>query len=300
MIARRALLYSDGADPATDRPAHVRAASGLARFRGGLAIAQDDASFLALVTDTRVDALALPSDDGVRQFDDARGNKRRKLDLESIVSLEHGGRERLLAFGSGSLPSRRRVAIFDGGARLVDADAFYAAFPRDFVGADPNLEGAVAVGDDLVLLQRGNGAPTAIDATARVSIAALLAFLDGRGAPPALFDVRPRALGEVDGCRLGFTDTTLLGAHAVFSAAAEASPDATLDGPVAGVALGVLDDAPAPRWTLVRDASGAPLLAKIEGVAPHPEPDRLWAVVDVDDATRPSELLLLALEGFPR
>lgn len=85
------LRYAEGADPALDRPAHVRAASAVARVGGRLAIVQDDANFVALVDPATglAEAVTLPAGEGgLRQFDDLRGNKRFKLDLESCVLLE--------------------------------------------------------------------------------------------------------------------------------------------------------------------------------------------------------------------
>src|SRR5687768_17520776 len=49
IIRRDPLTYRDGADERIDRPAHVRAASGLAWLGDRLAIIQDDASFIALI-----------------------------------------------------------------------------------------------------------------------------------------------------------------------------------------------------------------------------------------------------------
>src|SRR5690349_10209421 len=68
MTARAPLTYAAGADAALDRPAHVRAASGIAWLGGRLAVVQDDASFVALVDLARgleagaraADVIALP------------------------------------------------------------------------------------------------------------------------------------------------------------------------------------------------------------------------------------------------
>src|SRR5687767_6667079 len=82
VLNRRPLLYSAGADPALDRPAHVRAGSGLAWVAGRLAVVQDDAHFLALIEPAQrsVEAISLPvGHAGLRQFDDVRRNKPWKL-----------------------------------------------------------------------------------------------------------------------------------------------------------------------------------------------------------------------------
>src|SRR5258706_9547733 len=129
VVRRVPLLYSAGEDEREDRPAHVRAGSGLARCGDKLAIVQDDANFVALFDPAteRVEAVALPRGaSGRRQFDDARGNKAEKLDLESCVVLPSPAGDWLVAFGSGSSRQRERggscrVGTGGSGVRVVDA-----------------------------------------------------------------------------------------------------------------------------------------------------------------------------------
>src|SRR5262245_26061257 len=195
VVSRRLLLYAAGADASLDRPAHVRAGSSLAWVGDRLAVVQDDALFLAFVdpVTARVDSIALPAPDGVRQFDERRGNKKAKADLEACIAVRRADEQLLIAFGSGSSPVRERILVVRdplGRARadFVDASPFYALL-RDpaFAGSELNLEGAVVQGRDLVLLQRGNGAPRGDlaprDATARVDLERFLGWLLDRGAP---------------------------------------------------------------------------------------------------------------------
>lgn len=327
VVSRRPLLYARGADASLDRPLHVRAGSALARLDGGLlAVVQDDASFVALV-DPRLGGevfdLPLPSEDGVRQFGHARGNKHEKLDLEACLVTDGV----LLAFGSGSTPRRERVLVLSASwstpgqaasapaearAAIVHAEALYAAMRADpaFCGSELNVEGAVVRGPDVLFFQRGNGAPARdlapVDATARVDRKALLAYLRGEGPCPALRDViawRLTMPGDAPG-RLSFTDAALTPrGNLAFLACAEDSPDATEDGPVSAVTIGRLDDRiRVAALALVRDEAGAPLLDKAEGLAFDPaDASRAWVVVDKDDETTPSELLELRLgEGWTR
>lgn len=302
VTGRRSLRYAAGADRGADRPGHVRAASGLAWLGGRLAIVQDDASFVALLAPGvgDVDAIALPAPDGVRLFDDGRGNKARKLDLEACVAADG----ELFAFGSGSSPARERIVRLRPGGRVevIDGAAFYAGLRArdDFAGSELNLEGAVLDGARLRLFQRGNGAArddrAPVDAIGDVDWAALRAWLDG-GPPPTLDAVTPVALGSIGGVRLTFTDAALGPGGIRFVAAAEDSPDAVRDGPVAGVAVGTIGRSDA-RWTPILDERGAPLLDKVEGLALDPaDPARAWAVADRDDPDAPAELLELALSG---
>jgi len=126
IVARRPLHYGGGADAALDRPAHVRAASSLSWVGARLAIVQDDAHFVALV-DPRsgeAEAVALPAGpDGKRVFDEVRGTKHLKLDLEASLSYRDASGTHLLAFGSGSLPARERIVAlhFADGALQPDS-----------------------------------------------------------------------------------------------------------------------------------------------------------------------------------
>jgi len=317
---RVSLCYAGGADATLDRPAHVRAGSGLARVGDRLVVVQDDAAFLALV-DPRTglaDAVTLPADDdGRRQFGSARGNKDRKYDLEACLALppDARGAVRVLAFGSGSTPRRERVlvATFPDGApdparadvALVDAAPLYAAL-RDapaFAGSELNVEGAALVGDRVRLFGRGNGAARGgvlpVSATCELRHDALLAFLLDGGPVPAVEAVRPFALGEIDGAPLAFTDAAVLaGGTILYAAAAERSPNTYDDGEVTGSALGLIAPDGAARWTPVLDANGAPFRGKVEGVLPRvADGSSLWLVTDADDPDAPTELHEATLHG---
>jgi hypothetical protein len=307
------LLYTEGADSGLDRPAHVRAGSGMAWVGERLAVVQDDAAFLALVDPATMEVRAVAleaAEGGVRQFDDERGNKHLKTDLEACVTLPHDGAEVLLAFGSGSTGKRERVLVArrlntaSPSTEMVDASSLYALLraERRFSGSEMNIEGAALVGSVVRLFNRGNGAARdgyqPVDASCDLPLAALLAYLgDPSGPPPTPDNVVQHHLDAIDTLRLGFTDATARGGTVYFSAAAEDSPDATRDGRVAGSVLGVLDDE-GGRWTLLVDAAGAPFDGKVEGIAFwRDHTHRLWAVVDADDPQRPSELCEIELIG---
>lgn len=300
VVSRRSLLYTRGADVALDRPAHVRAGSALASLGAGrLAVIQDDASFLALVdlASGRVDDVPFPaSANGERQFDDLRGNKKRKLDLEATLALGDGS---VIAFGSGSSDLRERIVlVHEGTVNVVDASELYAAMraAREFSGSELNVEGAALDGDDVVFFQRGNGAGEAVDATVRVDARVLLAYLRGGGPCPPLRDIRQWDLGKTNtGVRLTFTDGARSPFGLAFLACAEDCPDATRDGPVSGVCIGRLDDvAEKCEIAAVLGEDGAPLLDKAEGLA-FVDSRRAYVVIDKDDPALPSELLEIEL-----
>lgn len=318
VVARTPLHYAAGADPAADRPAHVRAGSGLAWWRGRLALVQDDARFVALVEPAsfRVDALALPrGPGGARVFGPDRGTKHLKLDLEAVAAVPTPEGEALVAFGSGSSDRREYVVVVreDEPPALVNAGALYASFREAvaFAGSELNVEGALVVphahGPRLRLFNRGNGAARdgflPVNATVDLDLAALWDFLHDPDAPPLLLDVAPYHLGMLDGLGLGFTDAALASSgRLLVTLAAEDSPDATRDGRVAGSALGAVDEADGVpeclRWTPLRTPDGALFGEKVEGLAANPAaPCRVWLAVDPDDPARPAELCVAELSG---
>ena len=136
VVRRVPLIYASGADAFTDRPAHVRASSGMAWIGERLAVVQDDANFVALV-DTRsgqCEVVVLPAGHGgLRQFDDGRGNKRYKHDFEALVAVRNNP-TLLIAFGSGSSSRREHI--------LVIADASSSPSDVRVVPMLTNLYGA--------------------------------------------------------------------------------------------------------------------------------------------------------------
>ncbi len=310
LLETRPLLYASGASPEIDRPAHVRAASGLYLHRAALVLVQDDANFIAIVhTPTmQVESRTLPAGPGARrQFDDTLRNKRAKLDLEAAVVLPP---DRLIAFGSGATSRRESIVTVDLGSadtqpEVVRAPHLYAALraePR-FAGSELNVEGAVLIDGCVRLFNRGNGRPingiTPVNATIDIDVAGLLLYLRAPAdAPaPALRNLCQFELGHIAGLGLSFTDATTIGSILLYTAVAELSPDATRDGPVAGSAIGVIAE-DVVRWTAVRDRAGAIVPIKAEGIALDPaHPQRVLIVIDHDDPTRPSDLCTVQLDG---
>jgi hypothetical protein len=312
VTSRWPLRYAAGASALEDRPPHVRAGSGAAWFGGRIAVIQDDANFVALVDPTtrEVDSVALPrGPGGLRQFDDERGNKADKLDLESCLVVAVDERETLFAFGSGSTAVRERVAMVQeraGGhdVRVVSAPALYAALRacREFSGSELNVEGVVLSEGKLRFFQRGNGeiknGLLPVSASGDLDWESVLGVLSGEARRLLVENVREYDLGEVSGTPLTFTDATLApGGATLYLATAEASPDALRDGPVAGSVVGVLAGDLA-RSALLVDAGGAPFVEKAEGILlSQREPSRAFVVLDADDPTRPSELCEVVLSG---
>jgi hypothetical protein len=291
--------------PPDGLPSYVRSASALRRFGGNLVIVQDDVNAFAVGagSDSLSFVLLPPHSSGQRVFDDTRGNKHLKLDLEACVTLPDG---RLVAFGSGSSPAREHVVVWNGrdAPVVVAAAQLYAAVRRAARqgAARVNIEGAVTSGGLLRLFQRGNDAPGA-GRTPRNAIVAVgeqefARWLEG-GAVPSVVSVTTVDLGEEQGVPYSFTDAVALDdARVVVLACAEASSSALTDGAVLGCRVGVLDGA-GLRMADVRDASGARSLLKLEGIERRAGASNEFdVVVDVDRPETPALLGRLTLSSL--
>lgn len=291
------LRYGEGEDPAIDRPAHVRAGSGLVVLGDIAWVVQDDALFLAWVhlPTMAVRSVALPAPAGTRLFGEDRGNKKEKPDFEVLFALP----DQLVALGSGSTPKRRRILLArrDGSdARILDAEPFYKGLEArtDFRGSELNLEGAVLLDAKRVrLFNRGNGAATKllqpIDATADVALGDLL---EGRAGDIA--NVRQYDLGKIGEVKLTFTDATAGSSGEIrYLASAEDSPDTYSDGVVTGSAIGAIAPDGSARFGHLLEADRTPSRRKLEGLAWDAGRSRWLAVEDKDDPEKPCEIVVL-------
>jgi len=237
--------------PSRERPAHVSAASGLVRTGNHLYVVADDENHLGVFPSSgegpgRLARLVdgeLPAQPTDR--------KRRKPDFESLALLPpftghaHGA---LLALGSCSTPNRCRgvLAGLDARGQLESARTEIDLAPlREGLAsriAAPNIEGALKLGDELVLLQRGNrgdGRSYRVRIRFEPMIEALASrrVLDLEGLV-AIDEVELGAVGAVPLC---FSDgAPLPDGRMAFCAIAEDTPDSYADGPCCGAAIGVL------------------------------------------------------------
>jgi len=283
VLGSRALRYETRGELGEDRPAHVRAASGLAMIGGRLAVIQDDAAFIAFVAGDEVSAVPLPRGaGGRRRFEVGIGNKAEKLDLEACVAIG----DELWAFGSGSTPSRDRIAIVGYDTRIHGAEPLYRRV-RDELEGPCNIEGAACVGNELWLFHRGNTSASDVPAVVRFDRAAVARWIAGDGPVPEPSWSEPYDLGGY-----GFTDAVEHEGRVFYLAAAEASPNAIDDGAVTGAQLGVIDGASVRATTLA--LGDAPL--KAEGIA-FVGARRAWISIDPDDVEKPAQLYEIELVG---
>jgi hypothetical protein len=307
------LFYQEGAEPALDRPSYVRSASGIAWSGHYFAVVQDDANFIALVDSNKeqVNAVALPAGvGGKRQFDDTRGNKKFKMDLESCALIRHDGREFLITFGSGSNSFRENIVILRNLSKALQPEVYNAAelykalrAAKDFAGSELNIEGAVFLDNKIRLFNRGNGSASedvkAVNASCDLDWHSLYAYLiNPKEQPPILQNIVQYHLGTLGGLALGFTDAADCKGKLFFSAAAEDSPDAVTDGEVSGSVLGVLDEQNKMRWTEIVYADGSQFKGKVEGITFFEnKPNRVFVVADQDSPDKASELCEVQLLG---
>ena len=302
----RPLVYDHGAHPLEDLPAHVRAASSIRRQGSRLVILQDDVSALAVLdpsTGSTYPILLPAGPDGARVFDDTRGNKKFKMDLEACVVLPDS---RLVAFGSGSSPQREKIVTVAPGkgamAQQMSGEDLYAGLRAhsDPRGARLNIEGAVVQGEWLRLLQRGNGKRgfEPWNAILDVALDKFLGWLDGRHPFPPVRRIFEVHLGALAGVPFGFTDAAVTDdGRVAFLACAEDTEDALIDGPVTGCRFGWLgaDDQSVVVAPVV-DGEGKPTHLKLEGIEARTGGGTMFDVVaDMDRGDEPAQIAELAV-----
>jgi hypothetical protein len=285
---------------------HLCAASGLICAHQRAYVIADDELHLAVFRDLhspgelhRIFAGDLPRPKKAR--------KRMKPDLETLVLLPSldgtSNGVALLALGSGSRPNRNVGAIIPLDAegepsvpvRTLSLDTLYQPL-REMLG-EINIEGAMVLGDQLVLLNRG--VPGRSDnAAARYPLRQFLEGIECKRLVLEPTSLRRYELGSIDGVPLAFTDGTALpdGAGWVFSAVAENMHDSYSDGPCSGSVVGVVDGC---GDLLALHRLAQPI--KVEGIAVSVGDDgiALCMVTDADDPAQSSQLLLARLPTAP-
>lgn len=271
----------------------ISAASGLVALRDRLYAVADDELFLASYdfAGTPLGRVALFAG----ELPEAHAErKKQKPDLEALAALPDG---RLVAFGSGSTPTRMRAAAIDpvraGSVRAIDLAPLYTALAAEL--SDLNIEGASVYEDRLWLAQRGNGAH-GINACIELDLRAALADIDrGMLSAAALRCVHAVALDALDGVALGLTD---LCAHPRaglwFSAAAEGGASTYEDGACAGSVIGRLS-----TRGEVQHVRRVQQVCKLEGLAiaqGHGDTLVMFLVADPDDRQQRAPLYSATLD----
>lgn len=252
LIVRRLRELTLGSASTPRRARHVSAASGLVVTGDFLYVVADDEHHLGVFR-----AEGEGEGELVRIFPGElpHGNKPRKAekpDLETLTRLPSfpgypfGA---LLALASGSRPNRRTGAVFrlDATGALVDApqlidlSGIYLPLERQFPAL--NIEGAVIVGNALILLQRASK-HYPMNALIHLPLADVLDAITHQDSLGTIDSPHVHAveLDKVDGVPLCFTDgAALADGRIVFTTVAENAEDTYADGPCSAAAVGMLD-----------------------------------------------------------
>jgi hypothetical protein len=291
------------ANDARKQPLHISAASGLVCVGSTVYVVADDELHLGVFSATAPEPGRL-----IRLFDgvlpdNKAERKRQKPDLEALTlipaaeNFPHGA---LVAFGSGSRPNRGCGALLSldpfgavcGSPKELDMSAILGPLYDAF--AELNIEGAVVVGDELRMFQRGNKRH-ADNAIIRYPLLPVLnALLSAYADPIEPSAINRLSLGLIEGVPFCFTDAAALrNGDMVFSAVAEDTEDAYRDGPCIGAAIGIIDN---DGHLLSLQRLERPY--KVEGICVRQDGDRLdlLLVTDADNPSIPAMLLSTSFE----
>lgn len=244
----RALTVNPKLHPRTQP--HISAASGLVCVHGRAYVISDDEHHLAMFRDrSGPGQLYRIVPDNLPKAKQAR--KRRKPDFEVLLRLPSNGlqpmADGLVALGSGSR-SNRQTGVFipldqhgvpSKRVRRFDLAPLYQPL-RTTLG-EINVEGALVLENDLLLLNRGVAGRTD-NATARYRLADFAHLIEGKQSSIKPIEIRRYDLGTIEGVGLSFTDGAALpGGRWVYTAVAESTDDSYADGPCVGSAVGAVN-----------------------------------------------------------
>lgn len=285
-----------------NRPAYLSAASGLVCVHAWIYVVADDEHHLGIFREgTSAPGSLWRLVDGDLP-DDHKRRKKEKSDFEVLLKLPPFGKYAsgaVLAAGSGSKENRRAAVVVglddagvlqDGPAK-VDLSFIYGPLEVEFAAL--NIEGAVTLGSELLLFQRGNK-KNCVNAVLRYPLSGFLEALSAaRPAPLHPLSIQTYDLGRIGKTPFTFTDAaTLADGSVVFSAVAEDTDDTYNDGSCLGAAIGLIDPDGTLRWQRPLSETH-----KIEGLDARREGEevKVLMVTDADDITQPAKLLALTM-----
>lgn len=228
----------------------IRAASGLVK-RGPnfFVIADDDLSLAVFQIEEDANIDFVPLVPGILP-ENKDERKKLKPDWESLTLVQFDQVEALLAIPSGSTANRRQGCLIELTATgsvvnssplKIDFSSLYQELSRTF--SELNIEGACFQGNKLKLFQRGNGLKAQnaiIDLDAKGILSDILSHRPVQ--ENWLLNIKDYTLGDLNGCRLDFTDACAIGDKIWFLAVAENSASTYEDGEYNGAILACLDN----------------------------------------------------------
>jgi hypothetical protein len=299
MIRTRLIRELDLEPASAGGAIHLSAASGLVAAGNFFYVVADDENHLGVFDATSHAPGALRKIFRGELPREKSARKKRKADLEILLrvpAFEAAPHGALLALGSGSRPTRERGAWFaldaDGALRgepnVLDLAPLYATLRESL--PELNLEGAVIVADEFILLQRASRLDPR-NALLRMPLHGLMNAISTSifAAPKHAPRIETIGLGQAGDVPWTFTDATATDdGHILFTAVTEDTPDSYNDGKCLGSAVGCL--APDGRLVCLEPLDTA---QKVEGLGAHRLGDAylLHLVTDADDAHVPAQLL---------
>lgn len=291
-----------------DRHAYLSAASGLVQVDNWLYVVADDENYLGIFQrDTHDNGclkMLFPGDLSLVYEE----RKAEKPDLEVLTLIPastqhpHGA---LLALSSGSKKLRTKGAVISfnhhnelqDDIEIVDLSFLYQEL-KNKIGK-LNIEGAVIVGEDIILFQRGNKKNN-VNASIRFPIKQFFNYIyhaDHKSKHALDINITHYELGHIDNVPLCFTDATVLpNGDLVFTATAENTSDTYLDGACMGSAIGIIK-ANGELYNI----ETLDKIIKAEGVEAQIIDDQvhLLLVTDADNPTVPAQLYSAVIHGYP-
>ncbi|WP_197088566.1 DUF6929 family protein [Rufibacter radiotolerans] len=287
----------------------IPSASGIEKVNDRYYIIGDDSPYLFCLNEAfevTQKILLLDSDAVVN----GRIPKPVKPDLEAMTQVNLEGDPYLLIMGSGSMSTRNTAYLIPitpkgaGKPKSVSLVELYGKLSADknIIGqATLNIEGLGADEEYLYLLQRY--APGGQNVLITYTISSIESFLLGKAPGPKPTTVQAWALPDIARIKTGFSGVApALGGKLLFTASAEETPNAVLDGEVYGSMVGWLLAHPHPSAkpatpevvVPITEKGGGAYKSKIESICitnQHRHNLTAVAVADNDDGF--SELIVL-------
>lgn len=294
------------------RRAHLSAASGLVQVDDWIYIVADDENHLGIFNyHTHENGILqrLFSGDLPLALEE---RKAEKPDLEVLTLVPPSKKYpqgALLGLGSGSKETRRQGIIIPfhhqgklhADVEIINLASLYQQLKKE-VGK-LNIEGAVIIDEDIILFQRGNR-KNKVNASIRFplehfyhSILSADSELTEHEDKKLKINITHYDLGEIESVPLCFTDaTTLPDGEIIFTAAAENTADAYLDGACLGSAIGIINSNGELHSLYSIDK-----VVKLEGVQAKIVHNKihLLLITDADDETTAAQLYSAELPGYP-
>ena len=293
----------------------IPSASGLEIIGNSVYVVGDDSPFLYVLdlkTLKQVGTIRLFQTD---LFGSGRIPKALKPDLESLTALTIAGEKYLVAFGSGSAPTRTkcytvklpRDAGLPAEVKEYSLEELYTALQQNktlLAGDLLNLEAAaVTPHNELLLLQRS--ALNGPNALLRFNAAEFTHYLTGNSNRLPACDTFRFELPGISEYKSRFSGANTFEDKLFFTASVENTTDAILDGEVIGSFVGWLNistlqpgtDSLPLQTALITDQNGEPYKGKVESLAIQQKEgtDTYRGLAITDNDNGESELLELLI-----